>query len=183
MGGRALRIVSDEQLLMSGDPEDFGEFYRRHAREVLGYLARRTNDPEAAADLVAETFAAAILARARFRPGPTPATSWLYGIAAHKLADYQRRGRTETRACRRLRLERHPLTTADLDLIADAADEVAVQMIVDLPRSQREAVRAHVIDEHPYDELAAAMNTSEQVVRKRVSRGLSTLRARLEARR
>ena len=50
---------------------------------------------EAAADLTAETFAAAIVARRRFRPGVAPAGAWLLTIAHRKLVDYQRRGFAE----------------------------------------------------------------------------------------
>src|ERR671928_142087 len=50
---------TDEDLLVANTPEAFGEFYDRHARTVLGYFARRTRDPEVAADLTAETFASA----------------------------------------------------------------------------------------------------------------------------
>src|SRR5687768_14533136 len=65
---------TDEELLGSSGREAFGMFYDRHARAVLEYFARRTRDPESAADLTAETFAAAIVARRRFRPGPMPAS-------------------------------------------------------------------------------------------------------------
>jgi len=34
-----------------------GRVYGRHIRAPLGYFARRTGDPEVAADLAAETFA------------------------------------------------------------------------------------------------------------------------------
>ena len=99
--------LTDEDLLASGEPEHFGCFYQRHVREVLGYMMRRTGDAEAAADLTAETFAAAIVARRRFRPGVAPAGAWLLTIAHRKLVDYQRRGFAEQRARRRrLRLER-----------------------------------------------------------------------------
>ncbi len=77
---------TDDGLLLSGAPEDFGRFYDRHVRTVLGYFQRRTGNPELAADLTAETFAAALVARRRFKPGPVPASSWLFGIAQHKLA-------------------------------------------------------------------------------------------------
>jgi RNA polymerase sigma factor (sigma-70 family) len=49
-------------------------------------------------------------------------------------------------------------------------------VLEELPPEQRELVAAHVIDERPYDELASALDTSEAVVRQRVSRGLRTLR-------
>jgi hypothetical protein len=50
---------SDVELIVQSwsDPEAFGVVYERHAEEFLGYFARRTFDPEAAAELVAETIA------------------------------------------------------------------------------------------------------------------------------
>jgi DNA-directed RNA polymerase specialized sigma24 family protein len=59
--------ITDDALLLSGDPEDFGRFYDRYVRSLLAYFQRRTRDPEAAADLTAETFAAALAARGRFQ--------------------------------------------------------------------------------------------------------------------
>jgi DNA-directed RNA polymerase specialized sigma24 family protein len=59
---------SDEALPLAArrDADAFGEFYRRHARPLAGYLVRRTADVEAAADLLAETFAAALTGLDRF---------------------------------------------------------------------------------------------------------------------
>ncbi len=39
----------------------FGEFYRPHRALVLAFLGRRAGNPEVAADLLAETFAAALV--------------------------------------------------------------------------------------------------------------------------
>jgi RNA polymerase sigma-70 factor (ECF subfamily) len=44
---------------------------------------------------------------------------------------------------------------------------------------QRDAITARFINGLDYPEIAVEMQCSEQVVRKRVSRGLSALRARL----
>jgi DNA-directed RNA polymerase specialized sigma24 family protein len=49
-----------------------------------------------------------------------------------------------------------------------------------LPPPQREAISAHVIDEKTYPAIAESLSCSEMVVRQRVSRGLRTLRTRLE---
>ena len=51
----------DRELLRaarSGDAESFGAFFREHHAVVLAFLARRVDEPEVAADLLAETFAA-----------------------------------------------------------------------------------------------------------------------------
>src|SRR4051794_41404926 len=95
---------SDEALLAVArrEPAAFAVFYRRHVRALLGYFLRRTRDPELAADLTAETFAAALDGCHRFRPERGPAVGWLYGIARRQLAHAQRRGAGEDRARRRL---------------------------------------------------------------------------------
>ena len=176
-------MPSDEDLLLSGDPEDFGLFYDRYVDMLLGYFARRVSDAETAADLTAETFAAALVARKRFRRAATPPVAWLFGIAQHKLTDYRRRGSAEDRMRRRLGIERLPVGEEDREMIDMLGRDAAWQLIDELPPDQREAVRAHVIDDVPYEELAAAGETSEAVVRKRVSRGLGALRQRMGARR
>jgi RNA polymerase sigma-70 factor (ECF subfamily) len=172
---------TDEELLGSPGREAFGTFYDRHARSVLEYFARRTRDPEVAADLTAETFAAAIVARRRFRPGPLPASAWLFGIANHKLADFQRRGHAEARALRRLNAERPPLGEEDAQLVARMAEEVSMQLLSDLPEPERRAIQAHVLEGREYAEIAAAAVISEPAARMRVSRGLERLRARMRA--
>jgi RNA polymerase sigma-70 factor (ECF subfamily) len=178
----------DDELLeafAAGDADAFVTFYRRHLAAVLAFFLRRTQDPELTADLTAEVFAAALVAARRYRPGKKPALAWLYGIAAHKLADSRRRGRVEVRARKRLALE--PLVIEDediarIDRMAAAADNQArLDAAVDeLPKDQRDAVLARVVEERPYAEIAERMACSEMVVRQRVSRGLRTLRTQIE---
>jgi RNA polymerase sigma-70 factor (ECF subfamily) len=50
-------------------------------------------------------------------------------------------------------------------------------LLSDLPEDLREAVVARVLEERDYDEIAAKLGCSQQVVRKRVSRGLTRLRS------
>ena len=167
---------TDDELLISGDPEDFGLFYDRHVKALLGYFARRTFNPEEAADLTAETFASALVARKRFKPGGPPATAWLFAIASRRLADYQRRGRVEQRTRRSLAIERREVSEADAEMIRMLGDDAARSVLSELPPEQRRIVAAHVIDERPYGELSGELHTSEAAVRQRVSRGLATLR-------
>ena len=171
---------SDDRLLGSGDPADFEAFYRRHAEWVLGFLARRTRDPDLAADLCAEVFAAALLGRRRFRPRDGTANSWLYRIAANKLADAQRRGYAEASARQRLRMEPVVLDDESRHAIELLAEEVQVlDVVAELEPEQRAAVRARYLDDRSYTDIAQELGVSEAVVRKRVSRGLQTLRSRI----
>jgi RNA polymerase sigma factor (sigma-70 family) len=172
--------LSDEQLLAARGSYEFALFYRRHARDLLAYFARRVRHAETAADLTAETFAAAIIARERFNPERGPAAAWLYGIAAHKLTDYQRRGRLEDRARRELGMTRRGVTAADVVEIEALGRDVVADMLAPLPAEQRAAVAAHVLDETPYEELAEQAGVTTSAIRHRVSRGLRALRNQLD---
>jgi RNA polymerase sigma-70 factor (ECF subfamily) len=173
---------TDEELLaeVGERPEAFGVFYRRHVRPLLGYLVRRTGDAELAADLCAETFAAALDGLHRFDPARGPAVAWLYGIARRLLSHAAQRGVVEDRARRRLGMAPLELTDAALERIAFEADDVATAALDALPADQREAIQARILDERDYADIARSTRTSEAVVRKRVSRGLAGLRARMK---
>jgi RNA polymerase sigma factor (sigma-70 family) len=174
--------ATDEQLLVARDAASFELFYVRHVDAVLGFFARRTFDAETAADLCAETFAAALSSRHRFRADGPPATAWLFGIGAKKLADAQRRGYADMRARRRLGMERIELSDRDIARIERLGESDETRALMEqLPAEQRSAITAHVIDERPYGEIAGELHTSEAVVRKRVSRGLATMRRRIGA--
>lgn len=67
------RSCSDDELLTAGGPDGFALFYRRHVDSILRYFARSTHDAELAADLTAESFAAALEAKRHFKPGGPPA--------------------------------------------------------------------------------------------------------------
>jgi RNA polymerase sigma-70 factor (ECF subfamily) len=171
--------ISDEDLLASGETAAFGIFYDRHARTVLGYFARRTGDPQVAADLTAETFASAIAAQRRYRATDAPALAWLFKIAARRLADYHRRGAVEQRMRRKLAMRTPRVGPEDAAMIAVLAQDAVGVLLGELPAEQREAIAAHVIDERDYADIAAEDDSTEATIRQRVSRGLTTLRRRM----
>ena len=176
-----MRDLPDERLLELAHrtPGAFGLFYGRHAGPMLAYMARRVRDPEVAADLTAEVFAAALEDAPRFDPERGRAAAWLYGIAHHKLADAHRNGVVEDRARRRLGLSALQMAEEDLERVRELAslDAEAVRAALgQLPAAEREAVHARIVEERPYAEIAGEISTSPLVVRKRVSRGLTRLR-------
>jgi hypothetical protein len=74
--GELLRRAADR------DREAFSTLYVRYEAIVAGYLVRRTRDPDLAADLTAETFAAAVLGARGFRDEGQSAIGWLLGSRA-----------------------------------------------------------------------------------------------------
>ncbi|MGN6167903.1 MAG: RNA polymerase sigma factor [Solirubrobacteraceae bacterium] len=176
---------SDERLLAAiaaCDGDAFSVFYRRHLPRTVGYLLAETRDRELAADLAAEVFASVLLSARRYRPQRDTAGPWVLGIARNVLGASRRRRRVEDRARRRLGLEPIELDDYDLERTAALAGERGgvLALVEGLPKDERDAVTARVIDERAYSEIAAGMRCSELVVRKRVSRGLGRLRAQVK---
>lgn len=173
---------SDNELLAASraDPQAFAVLYTRYFGPIAVYFRRRTGDMEVAADLTAETFAAALESRHRFDPGQGSAAGWLFTIASRKLADSWRQGQVEDRARRKLamdpvRLDNDSLEELEREL--DAWGQGQLQRLYEqLPPQQREAVSARVLQERDYREIAHSLRLSESVVRQRVSRGLRALR-------
>jgi RNA polymerase sigma-70 factor, ECF subfamily len=159
------------------------ELFDRHAREILGFLARRTSDPEAAVDILAETFAAAFEGRGEFRGKDDRAErAWLFAIARNELADHFRAEHAYGRAVARLGIERRELTDAEYDRIEELAGtkelrDLVADQIERLPSEQQDAVRLRLICELSYEEVADQLEITQQAARARVSRGLRTLRA------
>src|SRR4051794_16588764 len=178
---------SDDDLLAATrtEPEAFAVFYRRHVHALLAFFARRTDDAELAADLTAETFAAALDGAHRHRADKGPAAAWLYGIARRQLAHAAHKGAVEDRARRKLGMAPITLTDEAIERVEALATAHATAPLLHeglhaLPPEQREAVLARVLEERDYADIAHTARTSESVIRKRVSRGLTGLRQRLE---
>jgi RNA polymerase sigma-70 factor (ECF subfamily) len=174
--------MSDAELLAvaARDPEAFGVFYQRHARVVLGFFYRRTACPQTAADLTAETFAAAFVARSRYRDTGAPARAWVLGIARRQLARSFRRSQLPDRARRRLGIE--PVVVDDLsyeriETLADLAPlrEAVREAMGTLTPKLADAVNLRIGLDLPYPEVARRLGTTEGTARARVARGLSHL--------
>ena len=74
------------------------------------------------------------------------------------------------------------LDNEQLEAVADRADVRLRDALASLEAVEREAVIRRVVLEESYRAIAAELRCSEQVVRKRVSRGLARLRGSLEGR-
>jgi RNA polymerase sigma factor (sigma-70 family) len=185
---RDFSALDDRDLLLAAksDRDAFAELYQRHASGVLAYFSHALGRSDLAFDLTAETFGAALLALQGYQVTAAPGRSWLYAIAHNRLVDSVRRGRAEARAREQLGMQAIVLTQdgeAVIDRIVARLDgHHALELVQGLPADQREAITARFVEDRDYAEIAADMRCSEQVVRKRVSRGLTTLRAHLDRR-
>jgi RNA polymerase sigma factor (sigma-70 family) len=170
---------SDSELLTvsATEPGAFAVLYRRHAEDLLRYFARRTLDPEAAAELTAETFAQAFASRTTYRDTGANGVAWIYGVARHQLGRFFRSGRIDRAARRKLGMPERELPSADYERIEDLVDFAPIRGAVaealgSLREDHREALRFRVVEELAYPEVARRLGCSEQNARQRVSRGL-----------
>ena len=136
---------------------------------------------EDASELTAETFAQAALSLKRFRaPAHGSAAPWLFGIAKNVLKRYYERERIESRARERLGMpirsyEDEPADRMDEQARADGMRASLHTALEALPRSQRDALQLRVLDELPYETIAARLRCSEVAARLRVMRALAAL--------
>jgi RNA polymerase sigma-70 factor (ECF subfamily) len=156
-------------------------------RRITAFHLARSHEAQDAADLTAETFAAALAALHRYDPARGEPIAWLFGIARNCLSSLRRRGAVDQRARRRMGLTRLELDDAALEQVEAAASAELIRVELRegfdaLPPDQRDAVVLRVLLDHDYAEVASASGVSEAVARKRVSRGLSAMRARLASR-
>lgn len=175
--------LTDEQLLAltPREPAAFDVFYVRHERLVLGWVRRRTPSAEVAIDLTGETFVAALGSVRRFRSANGPAVAWLLGIARHKLLRSYERGEVEARARRRIGTPRIEIVDEGLERVDELGSWSADELLAHLPAHEADAVRARVIEQLDYETLAGRLRCSPLVARKRVSRGLQSLRTLVES--
>lgn len=179
--------LTDQELLnatAAGDADAYGVFFLRHADLVLGYLRRRLATSEHAAELAAETFAAALLSVHRGNADDVPnGAPWLLGIARNKLIDTYRSARVANDARGRLGLPALAVDDEELERIDRMGDGglPASKALEQLSADEREAILQRIVQEHDYEQIAKASGEAQATVRKRVSRGLMRLREEMGA--
>jgi len=175
--------ATNEELLQRSvaDPEAYGVFYDRQFDQIFGWFLLRTFAAEVAADLTAETFAAALGSVHRFSPHKGEAGAWLQAIANNQLRHWLRRQRVAGRSRAQLGMHMHSsFDDDDFDLV-DARLALVnhigpLHQAVDrLSPQLREAVLLRVVEELSYAEIAERLDTTVGAARVRVSRALAEL--------
>lgn len=96
------------------DLELFDVLYGRRAHELITFFYRRTRNPDAAAELLAETFAVGVLRRRSDPDLSVNEPEWLRNIAKLQLSRYFRKLEVELVAVNRLGMEIPRLTDTEI---------------------------------------------------------------------
>jgi RNA polymerase sigma factor (sigma-70 family) len=176
-----MTFADDDTHLMAqavNDPEAFAEIYRRHQAPIVRYLRRRLGDAPAE-DAATRVFMYAFTRRDAYVPVHPTALPWLYGIAAHVIADHHRSEGRRLRALERLASRRE----ADQDETGEPGlPPVLVRALRKLPLADRETFLLVVLGELSYEETATALDVPVGTVRSRVARARSRLQHQLPQR-
>jgi RNA polymerase sigma-70 factor (ECF subfamily) len=169
-----LRELSDRELLSAhctGDPDAFGELFRRHRDQMWALALRTTRDPEVAADAVQEAFIAAFRGADSFR-GEAAVTTWLHRIVVNSCLDRLRRIKPVV-----------PMPESDLSVLADTHDHHhSVDVRIDvraaleqLPEGQ--AMALILVDMHGFSisEAADVLNVAQGTIKSRCARGRAAM--------
>jgi RNA polymerase sigma factor (sigma-70 family) len=151
------------------DLPPFQKLLDAHGRDVFRFLAA-TVGPQDAEDCWQETFLSAL----RAYPGLTHAAnlrSWLFTIANRKAMDAHR--------SRARRAEIHGVPDAVAARDPDLPDDGLWERVRALPPKQRAAVAHRFVNDLPYRDIAAVMDTTPEAARRNVHEGLKKLKEEL----
>lgn len=154
---RARAIASSGELReVLADDRAFEAWYRDTMPRVYSYLMSRCGlDTDLAEELTQRTFVAAAEQRWRF-DGRSDVTTWLCGIARHKLADHYRRLDRERR--RQMQLEVREAEAVDAQGFADTGDrELIAEAFRSLPPAQKAVLAFVAIDGMSVPQAAALL--------------------------
>ena len=163
------------------DPEEFALLFQRHSASIFRYVARRLG-PDAADDVVADTFLQAFRHRSRYRSDYPDARPWLYGIATRLVGRHRRAEIRQYRALARTGIDviaESFTDQVDTRVTASAATRQLASTLAALSPGYRDAILLVAWADLTYDEAAKALGVPVGTVRSRLSRARARLRAEI----
>ncbi len=171
----------DEATLIQAaqkNPASFKELYLRWVKPVYQYLYFMVRSPADAEDLTSQVFIKAYEGLPRYHHRRC-FSAWLFTIARNVARDHFRR------SWRELPME----TAGDVAVVPDLlnqairSDELRrLEVLVrSLPDAEQELIRLRYVAGLTYREIGDALDSSEDAIRKQISRLLSRLQNQLEA--
>jgi len=171
---KALERDPDDRVLIAAAQHDrshFAELYEQNFDRVYAFIARRAASREEAQDLTAEVFHQALASLKGFKWQGAPFIAWLYGIAAHVLAEHWHR------------MGRNAEQLVD-DWDQGGSDEIErrailAELVESLLPDQRTVIVRRFIEQRSIREVAQELGRSEGAIKQLQLRALENLREKL----
>lgn len=183
-----LTKISDEELLartVAQDVQAFEELYDRHAKTVYSLILRVVRDPEAAEELVQESFWQ-VWRKAEQYNGGGAVGAWLSRIGRNKALDHLRRVKARPQAAEgepemmeRIAAPDSQRVEAEVNRIWDR--QHLQNALATIPDEQRRCLEMAYFDGKSQREIAEAMGTPIGTIKTRVRIGLEKLERSLRA--
>ncbi|MEV4112753.1 RNA polymerase sigma factor [Nonomuraea sp. NPDC049695] len=169
-----------KQAEFATDSVAFEAFYRRHVEGITRFLARRVDDPQMVADLVADVFLAVMESAHTYRPRRGSEVAWLYGVARNTLSAERRRTLQDSQLTDRVS-RRRPLDTDDIARLEERIDAErparrAFQAMAELPEGERAVLELIVLDQLTVTEAASTLGIRSGTAMVRLHRARRTLK-------
>jgi RNA polymerase sigma factor (sigma-70 family) len=159
----------------SGDLEAFEALFRQHQKQVYAWIVRIVRDSGIAEDLTVETFWRIYRTHTRFSPDGSFA-AWARRIATNAALDHLRRKHRETELHETL-----PAPAGPDPAVQHESRRKIRQAFEQLPAKYRLVATLALLEDEPYNDIAAAAGISAALVKIRVFRAVRMLRKNLAA--
>lgn len=183
--GPRLHDASDPELLaahVAGDPDAFGELFRRHRDRLWAVALRTLGNPDDAADALQDAMVSAFRKADTWR-GDSAVTTWLHRIVVNACLDRVRR--EKVRAAdplpedleSRIRTSIATTTTTDPAELAEVHErrDAVLAALAQLPAEQRAALVLVDMEGHPVADVALMLDCAVGTVKSRCARGRARL--------
>src|SRR4051812_13797164 len=177
--------VTDSDLVLAsrqGDREAFGRIVRKYQGLVSGLIYSACGDLSASEDIAQETFLAAWKSLSGLRE-PQKLAAWLCQIARHRMLDQNRESARENARLARAITKYDATKSPRPDEAAMSAEEREVlwKSLAKIAEPYRETLVLYYRQNQSTEEVARALEISEETVRQRLSRGRQMLREQVAA--
>lgn len=176
--GRAA-VTPEELAFASGDESALAAAYKQHGSLVYTIALRSLGDPEDAADVTQLVFVAAWKGRARYDATQAKLSTWLVGIARHKIADQFAARARSRRIVDRVGATHDVVgTESPVDGLADRV--VLTDELERLGDPQQQIMTLAFYDGLTHVQIAERLDIPLGTVKSHIRRSLQRLRQRLE---
>jgi RNA polymerase sigma-70 factor, ECF subfamily len=168
------------RVVISRDPNAFGEIYDRFVDRVYRYLYFRTGSHPEAEDLAEQVFLKAWEAIGRYRWQGRPFLAWLYRLAHNTHIDHVRTQRPTLSLNNTDRPVELPSSAAAVELSRALDSDLLARALRQLTQDQQQVIVLKFIEGLDNAQIAESMDKREGAIRALQMRALMSLRRVLE---